>query len=87
MKRQAAAREKRLGIGERPAPAIEADHALKLRNRLLPECVAVETRLAEQQETFTGAPQRPQGRHRTKHTPVPIGTKDPRFLGLRPAGP
>ena len=47
MQREPAGRQQRLGIGQRPAPAIKADHPLQIGDRLATQRVAVNTRLAQ----------------------------------------
>jgi hypothetical protein len=63
----AAAREQRLRVGERPAPTIEADDALKLADRFVSRRLAVEVGLAEFLEPLAAASPLSLGCHDVQH--------------------
>ncbi len=67
-----AQREKRARIGERPAPAIEADHALEVGDRLALDRLTVESRLAQPPDSLATA------------SPVPLACHQSRIRGTAP---
>jgi hypothetical protein len=60
---KAAEWKQRVGIGERPAPAIEADDALKIGDRFALDRLAILGRLAQPPEARSAAPPLALGRH------------------------
>ena len=82
MFRKAAARQQRLGIGERPTPTIEADHALKHADRFASHRLVVEAGLAESFESVPAASALSLGCHKAKNTTL---ARNPQLLGI--AGP
>src|SRR5262249_24017193 len=61
----AAERDQRLGVAERPAPAVEADDALQQGDRLALDRLAVQGRIAELGESLSAPAAFSRGRHET----------------------